>query len=147
LSLRRKKWNISRHCATVGRLIASAYEREILNQAALVRRQFYRALINALRVVWPVFSGLLGLMIGLGAVVAYVESWPLTDGVYFAFVTGLTVGYGDLVPHRGLSRILAVGIGFSGILLTALFAAVSVRALEVAVQENRQPQPEEVRGQ
>ena len=118
-----------------------------MNQATLVRRQFYRALINALRVVWPVFSGLLGLMIGLGAVVAYVESWPLTDGVYFAFVTGLTVGYGDLVPHRGLSRILAVGIGFSGILLTALFAAVSVRALEVAVQENRQPQPEEVRSQ
>lgn len=118
-----------------------------MNQATLVRRQFYRALINTLRAVWPVFSGLLGLMIGLGVFVAYVESWPLTDGVYFAFVTGLTVGYGDLVPHRGLSRILAVAIGFSGILLTALFAAVSVRALEVAVQENRQPQPEEDQSQ
>jgi Ion channel len=118
-----------------------------LNQATLVRRRFYRALIDALRVVWPVFSALLGLMIGLGAVVAYVESWPLTDGVYFAFVTGLTVGYGDLVPHRGLSRILAIAIGFSGILLTALFAAVSVRALQDVVLENRQSRPEEEQSQ
>jgi hypothetical protein len=104
-----------------------------MNQAKIIRRRFYKGLADALRVVWPVFSALLGVMIGLGLVVSRIEAWPLMDGVYFAFVTGLTVGYGDLVPVHLGSRMMAVGIGLIGVLLTALFAAVSVRALNDAV--------------
>lgn len=74
-------------------------------------------------------------MFVLGLVIGAIEDWPWLDGIYFACVTGLTVGYGDLVPTHSLSRILAIGIGFTGVLLTALFAAISVRALQVAVQE------------
>jgi hypothetical protein len=44
-------------------------------------------------------------------------------------VTGLTIGYGDLTPRHVLSRLLAVVIGFAGIVLTGLIAAVSVQAL------------------
>jgi len=110
-----------------------------LKQATRVRRRFYCALLAALRVVWPVFSILLGAMLGLGLGVAYLEGWSLGDGIYFAFVTGLTVGYGDLVPRQSLARLMAIGIGFTGVLLTALFAAVSVRALQEAVQETPQP--------
>ena len=106
-----------------------------MNQARSIRHRFYHGLWHGLRIVWPVFSLLLGLMFGLGAAVGYIEDWPWLDGIYFACVTGLTVGYGDLVPTHSLSRILAIGIGFTGVLLTALFAAISVRALQVAVQE------------
>ena len=88
-----------------------------------------------MRVVWPVFSALLGLMLVLGVAVSYVEDWPWLDGIYFAFVTGLTVGYGDFVPTHSSSRFMAIGIGLTGVLLTALFAAISVRALQAAVQE------------
>ena len=63
----------------------------------------------------------------------------MLDGVYFAFVAGLTVGYGDLVPMHALSRVLAIGIGIAGVLLTALFAAIAVRALQLAAQEARPP--------
>jgi voltage-gated potassium channel len=35
--------------------------------------------------------------------------------VYFAFVTGLTIGYGDIVPRQALTRALAMAIGFGGI--------------------------------
>ena len=49
-----------------------------------------------------------------------LEDWSLGDGVYFSFVTGLTIGYGDLVPRRALSRFLAILIGILGTLLTAL---------------------------
>jgi len=33
------------------------------------------------------------------------------------FVIGLTIGYGDLVPRQALARVLAIGIGVSGLLL------------------------------
>ncbi|MGZ9006025.1 MAG: ion channel, partial [Burkholderiales bacterium] len=79
-------------------------------------RRFVSLFWTGLGVVWPVLSGLLGLMMLLGMAVALVEAWPLGDGLYFAFVSGLTIGYGDLVPKAPLARVLAVTIGLSGIL-------------------------------
>jgi ion channel len=56
----------------------------------------------------------------------------LTFGFYFAFVSGLTIGYGDLAPKSLLTRTLAVLIGICGVLVTALVAAVAVKALTAA---------------
>jgi hypothetical protein len=55
--------------------------------------------------------------------------------VYFTFVTGLTIGYGDLVPRQPLSRFLAILVGFFGVVLTGLVAAVAVRALQTATDD------------
>ncbi len=109
-----------------------------------LRRRFLSGLAHGLAVVWPVLSGLLGLMAVLGILVALVEGWPLTDGVYFAFVSGLTIGYGDLVPKAPLARVLAVSIGLTGILLAGLVAAVGVQALQAAVGGRREPQASDV---
>jgi hypothetical protein len=68
--------------------------------------------------------------LALGFIVGYFERWPLGDSVYFTFVTGLTIGYGDLVPARLVARLIALMIGFIGILLTGLVAALGVRALQ-----------------
>jgi hypothetical protein len=38
------------------------------------------------------------------------------------------------VPKLPMSRILAILLGFNGVLLTAIFAAISVRAIESAVR-------------
>ena len=54
---------------------------------------------------------------------------------YFTFITGLTIGYGDLVPRLAVSRALSVVIGIIGALVMALFAAVSVRALQRAADD------------
>ena len=94
-----------------------------------LRRRFIVGLVAELHVIWPILSGLLGLVVALGVAVGAVEGWPVQDSLYFAFVTGLTIGFGDLVPTTLLTRVLAVGIGFCGILITALLAAVAVRAL------------------
>jgi hypothetical protein len=104
--------------------------------AKAMRREFFVALWDGLHVVWPVLSGLLAIMVLLGIVVALVEHWPLGNGVYFAFVTGLTIGYGDLVPKQPLSRLLAVLIGLDGVLVVGLVVAVAVQALEGALQRN-----------
>jgi hypothetical protein len=76
--------------------------------------------------------GLLAVQLGLGALIGYLEDWPLGNAAYFTFVTGLTVGYGDLVPTRFITRLLAVLIAFIGILLTGLVAAIGVQALHAA---------------
>jgi len=99
-----------------------------------MRVRFLHGLWSGLKVLWPILSGLLGIMAVLGIGVALREGWSLGDGLYFAFVSGLTIGYGDLVPKSTLARTLAISIGFTGILLTGLVAAVGVQALQAALR-------------
>ena len=94
-----------------------------------LRRRFLRGLLAELQVVWPILSLLIALIVGLGVVIGVIEGWTLQESVYFAFVSGLTIGYGDFAPTTLLTRTLAVAIGVSGVLTTALLAAVAVRAL------------------
>jgi hypothetical protein len=94
-----------------------------------MRREFAAGLLAGLRVVWPVLSALLGLIVALGVVIGLIEGWSIQDSIYFAFVSGLTIGYGDLAPKTLLTRMLAILIGVCGVLLTALLAAVAVKAL------------------
>jgi len=93
------------------------------------RRRFVSGLVRGLRVIRPVVSGLVMVMIAPELLVGHLEGWRIGDSVYFAFVTGLTIGYGDFVPHSLLTRAITIGIGLSGVLLTALLAAVAVAAL------------------
>jgi len=94
-----------------------------------MRRDFAAGLLVGLRIVWPVLSTLLVLMVGLGVVIGRIEGWSVQESIYFAFVSGLTIGYGDLAPKTLLTRMLAILIGVCGVLFTALLAAVAVKAL------------------
>ena len=79
--------------------------------------------------IWPVLSLLLAGIVGLGLLVGFIEGWSVSDSIYFAFVSGLTIGYGDLAPKTFVARVLAITIGIAGVLFTALVAAVAVKAL------------------
>ena len=96
-----------------------------------MRRDFVAGLLVGLRVVWPVISALLGIIVALGVVIGLIEGWSVQESIYFAFVSGLTIGYGDLAPTTLLTRTLAILIGVCGVLVTALVAAVAVKALTV----------------
>jgi hypothetical protein len=111
-------------------------------QPALLRRRFLQAFWGELRIIWPILSALLVIQLALGALIAYLEKWPLGNAAYFTFVTGLTIGYGDLVPSHFITRLLAVVIGFIGILLTGLIAAVGVQALRAARRDATDQWPE-----
>src|SRR5262245_58114579 len=65
---------------------------------------------------------------GLGLSAGFVEGWSVGDTVYFTFITALTIGYGDLVSRQTLTRALANGIGFSGLVVTRLIPAIAVHA-------------------
>ena len=94
-----------------------------------LRRRFVAGLFKALGVVWPILSGLLLLIAALGVAAGWVEGWTVQESVYFSFVSGLTIGYGDFAPRTLLGRALAIVIGVCGVLVTGLVAAVAVKAL------------------
>jgi len=97
-----------------------------------LRKRFAAGLFTGLRIVWPILSVLFVLIIALGLVVGLVEGWSVHESIYFAFVSGLTIGYGDLAPKSFLTRVLAILIGVCGVLVTALVAAIAVKALTKA---------------
>lgn len=76
----------------------------------------------------------IGSGVSIGALVHILEpsKFPTWfDGIWWAFVTVSTVGYGDFVPESTLTRILAillifVGVGFMTLLVTS-FAGAAVQ--------------------
>jgi hypothetical protein len=100
-----------------------------------LRRSFLGGLYHGLRIVWPVLSILLALIAALGLVTGLLEGWSIQESIYFAFVSGLTIGYGDFAPKSLLTRVLAIAIGACGVLLTAVVAAVAVKALTAATED------------
>ncbi len=89
---------------------------------------FFRALWH----LRGLYLALLSLIMAGAAVFAGVEKTPIGDTVYFAFITGLTVGYGDIVPTTTVGRIISVFLAFVGILFTGLVIAGAVHALREA---------------
>ena len=98
-----------------------------------VRRRFFVALGHALRLAWPVLSMIFAFQVALGVLIGFIEGWSVGDAIYFTFVTGLTIGYGDIVPRQASARVLAIGIGMSGIFLTGLMTGIAVYALQRAL--------------
>jgi hypothetical protein len=101
-----------------------------------VRKRFFVALGHAVHLTWPALSTILAIQVALGLLVGFMEGWSVGDAVYFTFVTGLTIGYGDIVPRQALARALAIGIGLSGLFLTGLIAAIAVYAMRTALTDD-----------
>ena len=101
-----------------------------------MRHLFLGALVQQLGVVWPILSGILGVMVACGLVIWRIEGWRIDEALYFTFVTGLTIGYGDFTPKHVSARLLSLVIGFAGIVLTGLVAAISVQALKATDRDS-----------
>jgi hypothetical protein len=92
------------------------------------------------RAIWHVKSVILALiaLIMAGAVaITLIEKMPFADTLYFAFVTGLTIGYGDIVMKTPGGRLIALLIGLVGILFTGLVVAVLVYAVRESMAKSR----------
>ena len=57
------------------------------------------------------------------------------DAIYFAFITDLTIGYGDIVATTKAGRTVSVLLGFIGMTFTGLVVAIAVRVLHKTDQE------------
>jgi hypothetical protein len=58
-----------------------------------------------------------------------VEGIKLGDAVYFAFITGLSIGYGDISPETVVGKVMSVVIGLVGMLFIGMTTAIATRAL------------------
>ena len=100
-------------------------------------RGFLVRLGRAFLVTWPVLSVILAIQLALGLLIGLLEGWTVGDAVYFSFITGLTIGYGDIVPRLAITRVLAIVIGLCGVLLTGLAAAIAVYALRSTLMDGQ----------
>ena len=92
-----------------------------------------------LRYAWAIretLASLLLLIVIGGWAISIVEGMKLSDAVYFAFITGLSIGYGDIAPSTGLGRVLSVAIGLIGMVFVGLTVAVGTRALAHTVKQH-----------
>ena len=93
-----------------------------------------------LRITWnlrTLYLMLIALIMGGAVLIAATEKVSFGKAVYFSFITGLTVGYGDIVPGTAIGRIISVLLGFVGILFTGVVVATAVEAIRRAVEETQ----------
>jgi voltage-gated potassium channel len=97
---------------------------------------FLRYLFWGFKLASPVFLLLLVIIVSCGQIVGRRESWSRLDALYWSLITALTVGYGDFVPVKKISRCLSVLIAFCGIIFTGIVIAVAIKATTDALERH-----------
>lgn len=97
---------------------------------------FARALLVLLRKSFPIWAGIsLFITVG-GFLLTWLENLPIGAGLYFAWITGTTVGYGDLTPTSGPARMVAIVVALFGILFTGFIVALALEAAKLSINVN-----------
>jgi len=72
----------------------------------------------------------------------------LGDGLWWAVQTVTTVGYGDVVPEKGVGRVVGTLVILNGIaFLTVITAAVTASLIEAARRRRQGPEQHELAAQ
>ena len=95
--------------------------------------RFNHHFFHALWKIQGIIYGLIAWLMVNAAAIAYFEKISFADALYITFVTGLTIGYGDIAPVTLIGRVVAILTGLLGILINGLIAAVAVYALRVTM--------------
>ena len=80
-------------------------------------------------------NALFALILGIAVVIRHLEKMPFGESLYFSFITGLTIGYGDIVVKTPFARLLAVLLGLIGIIFTGIMVAAALRAVERSLED------------
>ena len=96
---------------------------------------FLRIFFTDLGFAAPVLLFLVLVIMSLGFLIGRIEGWSVFDGLYHAFINATTVGYGDFRPTRRSSKLLALGLAFSGLIFTGMVVAIALHAANEAFGE------------
>lgn len=109
-----------------------------MKKAHLFRVHNHLLLKNLGLVYWHVGVVIIWLFVMItagGFAIAVIDGNSIYEGIYLALITGLTVGYGDLVPVSALSKVIAVVIAIIGTVFAGIIVAASLKALELTLAE------------
>ena len=90
----------------------------------------------SLYLVSPLLGLLCVLIVVLGQIVCSIEKWGKFDGLYWSFITAITVGYGDIRPMKKVSKALSVFIALIGVVFTGLIIAVTLNTANIAIEKH-----------
>ena len=99
------------------------------------QRMFTRFNVHFWYTIWvfkAIFFGLLLLIVAGAGLIAHAEGLSFDHALYFSFITGLTIGYGDIVATTPVGRVTSVVLGVVGILFTGIVVAAAVRSSKLA---------------
>jgi voltage-gated potassium channel len=99
----------------------------------LLLRHFVLTHIQLLYELSGALIALLALIVICGYLISRFDKVGLEEAIYFAFITAFTVGFGDVTPKSRGSRAICVFLAFLGMILVGVVVAVSVSALDAAL--------------
>jgi hypothetical protein len=82
-----------------------------------------------------VFLSLIGLVVISAVVISKIEGRAFAESLYFSFITGLTIGYGDIVVKTPFARLIAVLLGLIGLIFSGIMVAGAIRAVEKSLKD------------
>lgn len=87
-----------------------------------------------------------GIMIVAGGfLISFAEGMTISDGIWWAFVTSTTVGYGDISPGTTFGRIIACALMICGIgLIGSLTSTITSFFIESKNNQNELPSSDRV---
>jgi voltage-gated potassium channel len=89
---------------------------------------FVQIFFSVLYLALPLLLSMSLLVAILGVIAAYLEGWTVFVGIYWAFITATTVGYGDVRAKRKTARSISVMIAFIGVVFTGITVAIAVES-------------------
>ena len=98
----------------------------------MIIRDFWHFVHHAfelLRFVRGALYGLLLVLLLCSVLLVVAEGMAFGEALYLTAITALTIGYGDITPTTTGGRIVAVVIGFVGVIWVGINVAIANRAL------------------
>lgn len=90
----------------------------------------------------PVLIYALLVLIAASLLYSWLEGWSLLDSFYFAVISTATIGYGDFVPTRPVTKVLTIFMALNGVaVLLMLFDQIQrirSRELEDTVEDEEE---------
>ncbi|NJE00722.1 potassium channel family protein [Thermococcus sp. JdF3] len=94
-------------------------------------RTFFREFLGVLYYVRSILLGLFAIIAAMGVLIAREEGLSIGDGIYFAFISAYTVGYGDITPTTAVTKFLAAFVlPLLGMIFTGIMVAAAMKAIE-----------------
>lgn len=79
-------------------------------------------------------------MLCLGFAFTMVENISLFNAFNFTCITAMSIGYSDIVPAASLGKLIAIAIGFLGMISTGLLVALALMAAKLSYENELEKQ-------